>query len=152
MTDASDSSSGIPENPLVAELIAHGVGNDARLLRGFVGPSRNENVITLYQRLDRLSDTVEIARSDILHHVKAPRSPLGGVILWVKKDAKITINRLEPPEPRDDVPQSDLQELRKGRLRMRVRGHGGRETCFSVCMDCLSWCSCSICTSTCTPE
>jgi hypothetical protein len=146
MTDAGDSSSKIPENPLVAQLIARGVDNNVRLLRGFVGPSKNDDRITLYQRLDRLSDRVEIARSDVLHYVQAPGSPLGGVILWVKQDAKMTINRLEPSENPGEAPQGNLQELRKGRLRMRVQERSS-DVCFSTCMDCLSWCSCSICSS-----
>jgi hypothetical protein len=146
MADAEGPHPKIPENPLVVQLIARGVGNDARLLRGFIGPSASDDIVTLYQRLDRLSDKVEITRDDVLFYVEAPASPLGGVILWVKKDADICINRLEESGPPEEARPSNLREFRKGRLRMNVRARSA-DVCQSFCMDCLSWCSCNICQS-----
>jgi hypothetical protein len=135
----------IPENPLVLHLLERGVG-EARLLRGFVGPSRSEGSIAIYQRLNRLSDFVEIARSDILHFVPAPGSELGALLLWVKKDATLSIRRLEPRvifeagKPPVDGSQR-FKELSNGRLRMRMRVRDD-DTCASVC-------SCETCTCTC---
>jgi hypothetical protein len=114
-------------------------------LRGFVGRSPRDGYIRLFPRIGHLADSVEIARSDIIHSVKAPRSTLGAVILWVKRDARISVNRA--PETSEQTPK-DFVELRKGRLRMRMKAPQAREPiCFSTCMDCLSWCDCSICSS-----
>ena len=136
----------LQENPLIALLLAQGAETSIKL-RGFVGPSVSPDVIRLFPRLDNLSECVEIPRAAILHSIKAPRSALGAVILWVKKDATITTLRInEPDVPAQSPPK--MEEVRKGRLRMRVRRAEARDPiCFSVCMDCISWCDCSICSS-----
>lgn len=80
MAKAADKQPELRENPLTAELLARGAEN-ARVLQGFIEPSRDDDHITLYQSLDRLGDTVEIRRDDVLHSVDSPRSGLGAVIL-----------------------------------------------------------------------
>src|SRR5262249_7297832 len=133
------------------------------MLRGFIGPAAREGYIRLYPRLQNLSDSIEIAQGDILHSVEVPQSALGAVILWVNKDAKISIHRVGVSEPivsqveklvnlrkgRVSPQHENLVELRRGRLRMRVRPQQNQSVCFSHCMDCVSWCSCSICESHC---
>jgi hypothetical protein len=167
MAEKKRSSDGaLRENPLVAQLIAQGA-ETAMTLRGFVGSSAREGYVRLYPRLQNLSDSIEIARADILHSMEAPQSVLGGVILWVKKDAKIAVTRVGVSEPAGTpaenlvdlrkgpagTPPENLVELRKGRLRMRVRPQQAHAVCFSHCMDCISWCSCLVhpCTSHCHP-
>jgi hypothetical protein len=133
----------LPENPLVAQLIAAGAEN-SRVLRGFIGPSQDKRYITLYQHLARLGDTVEISREDILYAMKAPRSDFGAVILWVKEDAQLSVRKPQSDAAPTTGPGS-LQELAKGRLRMRMRSRQVADVCLSVCFDCFSWCDCNIC-------
>lgn len=147
MAKAADKNPEFEENPLIAELLARGAEN-ARVLQGFIGPSRDSDHITLYQSLDRLGDTVEIRREDVLHSVKSPRSGLGAVILWVNQDAPLSVRRTQADDRKPTAGPGSLREVAKGRLRMRMRPVAAtEEVCFSVCMDCLSWCDCSICTS-----
>jgi hypothetical protein len=143
---ASDKQPELPENPLIAELLARGAEN-ARVLQGFIGPSRDEYTITLYQSLDRLGDTVEIRREDVLHSVKSPRSGLGAVILWVNAEAQLSVRRTRPETQQSKTGPGSLREVSKGRLRMRMRSqsHAADQVCLSVCFDCLSWCDCNIC-------
>ncbi|MFE2959534.1 hypothetical protein [Nocardia tengchongensis] len=136
----------IRENALVAELLARGVEN-ARVLEGFVGPSHDERYVTLYQDLRRLGDSVDIVRDDILHAMEVPRSSLGAVVLWIKDDTQISVRRTETDAAPTSGPGS-MQEVTKGRLHMQMRTKHSSD-CMSVCMDCLSWCSCSICQSHC---
>jgi hypothetical protein len=68
----------LSENPLVTELIAQGAETSI-MLRGFIGPSARDGYVRLYPKLQNLSDSVEIARSDVLHSVQAPQSALGAV-------------------------------------------------------------------------
>jgi hypothetical protein len=145
MSRTGDSHSKIPVNPLVATLIEKDVGNNVRIIRGFVGPSDDDATVVIYQRLDRLSDKVEIPEADILHHAEAPSSPFGGVILWVKKDAEVLINRVEESEPSDGPLKGEMRESRKGRLRMHVPE---RQVCTSNCAPCYSP-YCEVCTSSC---
>ncbi|MFE4456943.1 hypothetical protein ACFROC_06255 [Nocardia tengchongensis] len=149
MAKSSGKQPEINENPLIAELLAHGVEN-ARVLQGFIGPSHDERYVTLYQDLRRLGDSVDISRDDILHTMKVPQSTLGAVVLWIKDDAQISVRRTETDAAPTSGPGS-LQEVTQGRLRMKMRTKHAAD-CMSVCMDCLSWCSCSICTSQCKPQ
>lgn len=147
MAKAADKYPEFEENPLIAELLARGAEN-AKVLQGFIGPSRDDGHITLYQSLERLGDTVEIRREDVLHSVRSPRSGLGAVILWIKEDAQLSVRKTHAEDRRPTAGPGSLREVAKGRLRMRMRPVAAAdEVCFSVCMDCLSWCDCSICTS-----
>ena len=132
------------ENPLVAELLAKGA-EDARVLRGFIGASRDDKYITLYQSLDRLGDTIDIPRDDVLHVVDAPRSNLGAVILWVRNSANLSVRRTQTNSAPRTGPGSRGQEVTKGRLRMNLRPAWGGGVCTSVCEPCISWCDCNIC-------
>jgi hypothetical protein len=150
MAKATGKQSEFAENPLIAELIAAGAEN-SRLLRGFIGPSRDDRYVTLYQSLARLADTVDIPREDILHIVDAPGSSLGAVMLWVRDDSQISVRRSQSDAAVTSGPGSRVQEVSKGRLRMRLKAAWGGGVCTSVCEPCISWCDCSIC-STLPPE
>lgn len=146
MADKDASAKNLHENPLLALLLANGA-QTAISLRGFVGPTPGKDKVRLFPRLDNLSECVEIPKAAIIHSIKAPGSSLGAVILWVKKDATIATLRLNEPETPAQAP-ARMEEVRKGRLRMRMRrSEASDPICFSVCMDCISWCDCSICSS-----
>ena len=125
-------------NPLVAQLVAVGAEN-ARVLRGFIGPSRDEAHITLYQSLARLGDTVEIPREDVLYAVDAPGSGLGAVILWITNEAQLHVRKIQAESHRTTGPFS-LREVNKGRLRMHLRSRSGGDVCTSWCDICVSEC------------
>jgi hypothetical protein len=146
MAGKDASANNLRENPLLALLLKNGA-QTAFSLRGFIGPAVGKDKIRLFPRLDNLSECVEIPKSAIIHSIKAPGSSLGAVILWVKKDATLTTLRMNEPDASAQAgPQ--MEEVRKGRLRMRMRPQEARDPiCFSVCMDCISWCDCSICHS-----
>lgn len=144
MAKATGKQSELQENPLIAELIACGAEN-SRLLRGFIGPSRDDRYITLYQSLARLGDAVEFPREDVLHVVDAPGSSLGAVMLWVKDDSQLSVRRAQSEAAPTAGPGARVQEVTKGRLRMQTRAGWGGGVCTSVCEPCISWCDCSIC-------
>jgi hypothetical protein len=161
MASKGGSVDALRENSLVAQLIERGADTSI-MLRGFIGPSARDGYVRLYPKLQNLSDSVEIARSDIVHSVEAPQSALGAVILWVKKDAKMSLHRVgvseSMPAPAERLAtfnkraagsSENMVERRRGRLRMRLRPQQAQTLCFSHCMDCISWCDCSTCESHC---
>jgi hypothetical protein len=148
---ATDKQPEIHENPLIAELIARGAEN-SRVLRGFIGPSRDDRYLTLYQNLVHLGDTVDIPREDVLHVVDAPGSSLGAVILWVKDDSQVSVRWAQSEaKPIPGPGARVVKEVTKGRLRMQLKPTWAGVVCQSVSV-CISWCSCTICTSPECPE
>jgi hypothetical protein len=133
------------ESALLKKLLERG-GENAVALRGFIGPATREGHVRLFPRLVDLTQSMEIARADILHALPATGSPDGPVVLWVKRDAQIQARNVNAAEAVTQGAQK-LVEIRKGRLRMKARAPQEEPICFSVCMDCLSWCSCSICST-----
>jgi hypothetical protein len=130
------------ENPLLAKLIAQGA-ESAITLRGYVGPSTREGYVRLYPRLGDLSESIEIARDDILHSLEEPRSAFGSVVVWVKKDAKLATHQVGTPGIAGTAGvQANAVEVRQGRLRMRMPRRAARDTCVSIC-------SCGVCTCLC---
>jgi hypothetical protein len=140
MAGTKESKSEFQENPFVAELIAAGAEN-ARVLRGFIGPSRDADHITLYQNLAQLGDTVEIPRDDVLHTGEIPGSVLGAVILWVKEGARLGV-RTTQSEAHPATGPGSLREVSKGRLRMQPRPGMRADVCTSRCNVCVSECYC----------
>jgi hypothetical protein len=148
MPDSRKKQSEIRENPLIAELIARGAESSIAL-RGFIGPSRDDRYITLYQNLARLGDTVEIPREAVLHVVDAPGTTLGAVMLWVKDDAQLSVRRAQSDTAPKAGPGAKLQEVTKGRLRMQLGPAFGATVSLPAEDVCISWCDCSICQSIC---
>lgn len=148
----------IQDHPVLSKLIREGAG-DSMTFWGYVGPSRKEGVVTLYPSLENLADSIEIAVADILHVEDVPETVLlfGAKVVWVKRDAKITrrhvdtaesVGTLETAETAGPVaPKDSVVEVRKGRLRMRLRTQGRSSDCHSPCQTCKS-CS-SVCISSC---
>jgi hypothetical protein len=144
MAEKTVPSANIPENHLLTRLIAGGATN-ATAMRGYVGPSTTEGYIVLYPSLDNISESIEIARDDILEFAELPESvlPLGGTIVWVKKDAKITFRSVKTVgKASDPAPKADFAEMRKGRLRMLLPSlRRAVPPCQSHCSgDCQSTC------------
>jgi hypothetical protein len=127
----------VQENPLIADLLARGA-ESATMLQGYIGPSTNDDVVRLYPRLNNLRDRIDIPRSDIIHVAESPRSGLGGVIVWVKRDVKLDFRRIKSTEKKSERPE--FTDVQKGRLRMQVRAPRGSDVCTSVCDTCMSRC------------
>jgi hypothetical protein len=140
----------IPENPLIAALLTRGAVT-ATMLQGYVGPSPNDVYLRLYPALGDLRRSIDIARSDILHYVASPRSELGAIILWVKKDAQMIVNRVESSEATRRAPgHAKYVDVKKGRLRMKVRvPRELADTCVSACDTCTSQCTHTPCNGDC---
>src|SRR4051812_6121286 len=82
MADNKISGDILGESALVAKLLAQRAEN-AVAIRGFAGRSKREGYVRLYSRLVDLSESMEIARADILHSMRAsagrPNRRLGSV-------------------------------------------------------------------------
>lgn len=136
------------ENAVVRTLLDRGAER-AMLFRGWVGPSTREGHIRLYPRLGDLSQSLEIARADIIHSTEEPQAVLGAVVVWVNKDAKIVVHRVETPgAPAATAlqkPASYAGEIRRGRLRMRIRARAaGDDTCVCICSCGTCECRCIV--------
>jgi hypothetical protein len=149
MANETGPGANLPENPLLARLLAAVGATTTITLRGYVGPSRAGGYVIVYPRLDDLSDSIEVARADILYFTEVPElvMPFGAVMIWVKMDAQIVYRRGETAKG------TDLAEVRKGRLRiltpLRRRLNDvedchsypnppGCKTCQSHCYQCMS--------------
>ena len=152
MANETVQSAKIPENPLLAKLVAAGASN-VMPLQGYVGPSTRETHITLYPNLNDLSESFEIAKTDILHFAETPETvlPYGGMVVWVKKDAQIISRRSESVgNLKGAEARSNFTEINRGRLRIKIPSGGGTNLppiCRSTCRSCQS--SCRSCRSTC---
>jgi hypothetical protein len=157
----TDSEARLPENnSLLTKLLAtEGVAN-AMVLRGYVGPTTAEGNVTLYPRIDDVSECFEIAPDDILHSVVVPESvlPYGGTMIWVRKNANIVHRRVETSARLSDrignvnrpETEAGFAEVRKGRLRIQVRSRPAFQctSCYN-CRTCTS--RCNTCHSSCVP-
>lgn len=143
---SSTSGKDLPENPLLKRLVAGGAAS-AISFQGYFGPAAAEGCISLYRSLDDLSESIEIGEGDILDFAELPESvlPLGGVIVWVKRDATITRRSSQAVKSVDvSTAKSDLVQV--GRLRMRVRQRPDASVvCQSRCAVCQS--RCAVCQS-----
>jgi hypothetical protein len=159
---------------LLGRLLAHGAGADARVFRGYVGPSPANGRVSLYPSLGDLTFSIEIAEKDILESVDAPETllPHGGTLIWVKRDAEVVfhgqqvrtvaVRSLGHSEARPvarvvspvgpaavRTAAARLVEVQRGRLQIQVRP-GIADTCASC--SCASCGPCKLCSSTCNTE
>ncbi|PDT44357.1 hypothetical protein CO661_29655 [Sinorhizobium fredii] len=146
MAKKGGSSGEIEPNPLITELLERNA-ETAKMLKGYVGPSQDEGYIRLYPVLGNLQRTIDVARSDILHFINSPRSGLGAIIVWVKRDAEIVVSRVESSD-NPTTGRARFVGVNKGRLRMRVRTQWRNAVYASSCDTCTS--QCNTCTSQCT--
>lgn len=146
----------LQEHPVLSKLAREGAA-DATTFWGYVGPSKAEEFVTLYPSLENLSDSIEIARADILHVEDVPESVLlfGAKVVWVRREATVNRGRAAPaqgmarqrPDPGApaDAPRGEVVEVSKGRLRMQMAARGDEADCVSpcaTCRDCSSVCIC----------
>jgi hypothetical protein len=83
-------------NPELARMSSAGVDvANVIALAGYVGVSPNEGVVRLHPSLGDLSISIDVSTTDILTSREAPAStmPLGGVVLWVARNAAVTFRR-----------------------------------------------------------
>jgi hypothetical protein len=145
MPDKADNDLKLPVHPLLARLVGDQAG-DSIALRGYVGPSTVGGHVTLYPRLDDLSESFEFAREDVLAFEKAPESmlPNGGTIVWVKKNAEVILHRAHSVKTEAQNPVG----FRTGRLTIwrpfsPVIGDDSNcegDVCTSKCNTCTSRC------------
>ena len=131
----------ISVHPLLAKVHDMGMAN-VTSFRGYVGPGSTEETIRLYSSLTDLSRSVQIAKADILHVEKIPKSrlPFNAVTIWVKRDAQVTAYRIETTTA-SVKQEKDFTEINQGRLRIRVRRGSDIGVCYSECF-CYSECDC----------
>jgi hypothetical protein len=150
MAKEQDSGKRIKPNPVVSKLLAAGADN-AIALTGFVVPAGRDGYIRLFPGLNNMSRSIEIAESDIVATVELPKSGLGAVAIWVKRDAALHYHLVEKAESGAVRTQSGaLTNVRRGGLRMKVRPAAPRDTC--TCEYYCDGTQCVPCTSECLPQ
>jgi hypothetical protein len=114
----AEANKGPKQDELVAKLVKDAQAPpDVLLLSGFVGTSSEEGHTRLYFD-PQLSDYVEIPNDAILHaqEVAKDQSPLGGTLLWIKKDAVLVHGKVGPNRPKAKFLEGRIQqEFLKGR-------------------------------------
>jgi hypothetical protein len=138
-------SSELSTHPTVDKLVGDHSGlANGMILRGYVGPSKSDDCITIFPSLDDLSQSFELARADVLAVDDAPEAqlPNGGKVIWVRSDAVIT--------RRNTKSAQQHVEIHKGRLSITMlRRLGDSDVCMTFdCQTCTSNCGIN-CTSSC---
>jgi hypothetical protein len=118
----------IKMNPLISRLLDAGTEN-AIALTGFVAPAGRKGYIRLFPALNNMSKSIEIAESDIVATVELPKSGLGAVAIWVKRDAALQHQLIE----RADTQGGELTSVRRAGLRMKVPPQARAPTCEYYC-------------------
>lgn len=108
MTDKTGGPGAPSPHPLIEKFAAaspKGDPSDVVKLQGYVGPGDDADHIRLYPSLDDLSEHLEIAKADIVHHADAPESvlPHGGTFVWVKKGANVALHRTQKTRTTADM-------------------------------------------------
>lgn len=134
MAKEPNSGNRLKTNPLVSRLLEAGSEN-AVAFTGFVGPATREGYVKLIFRLNDLSSGVEIAESDILASAELPKSSLGAVAVWVRRDAVISQNSAKRAEASAFPRRSGtMANVARAGLRMRVRAQENDTcTCYIFC-------------------
>ncbi|MFC7265670.1 hypothetical protein [Streptomyces lutosisoli] len=116
-------------NAMVGGLVDAG-SEEAVTLTGFVAASSRAGYVRLFTGLNNMSRSIEIAESDILASVELPKSGLGAVALWVKRDAALHHHIVETAASCATRTSSGggFTTVRRGGLRMRVRPQA-RDVC-----------------------
>jgi hypothetical protein len=115
------------------ELIEHLVPNashipDVRVLGGFLGKSTREGYWRLYLT-PSLNEYVEFAEDDVVHShtFESDESPLGGTVIWLRREANLQHTRSASREAQADFLQGAIaaSALRRGNLGRGRRGLTG---------------------------
>jgi hypothetical protein len=132
------------------------VTEDAITFWGYIGPSNDENAISLHPSLESPHASIEIAKSDIVHVEDVPESILlfGAKVVWVRRDAAIArrdadtasvLGKLKHQDIAEEAAPANVEDVQSGRLRMQMKVAASDPDCHSpcaTCRDCSSVCIC----------
>ena len=84
---------------------------DVRMLAGFLGQSPRKGYWRLYLTLE-LNEYVEFSAEDCLHSqpLRTEQNPLGGTIVWIKRDAKLQHTRATPTRTQAEFLQGEVMQ------------------------------------------
>jgi len=102
----------LKQDDLIAKLVKDPKAPpDALLLSGFLGASSEDDHTRLYLTAT-LDDYVEIPSDAILHTQEIPKdqSPLGGTLLWIKKDAELIHGKVGPNRTKAKFLEGRIQQ------------------------------------------
>lgn len=156
MGNAADWEDKLQENPLLSQLVSEAGTEDAITFWGYIGPSSNENAISLHPSLESPHGSVEISKGDIVHVEDVPESILlfGAKVVWVRRDAAITrrggnsadaLGKMKRQDTVEAPMPVNVEEVSSGRLRMNMKTLASDPDCHSpcaTCRDCSSVCIC----------
>lgn len=117
---------------------------DARVLVGFVGKSARERHWRLYLN-PNLNEYVEFADSDVLHSqpLEGSDHPLGGTVVWFKREANLVRTRAVSREAQADFLQGDIAAAHLAAVPRRPRiGSFKRRTPQPAGVGYSMWLSC----------
>ena len=166
-TETKSTSRRLKPHSLLEKLLSTSGGADARVFRGYIGPSTTEGRVRLYPSLGDLTFSIEIPEEDIIDFADAPETllPYGGVAVWVKHDSEVAfhgrqvttqaVRSLRRSDPRSVAEVGSLEsatpgqfvEVSRGRLQVRVRRRTMDSCASCTCASCGP--GCGRCTSTC---
>jgi hypothetical protein len=82
---------------------------DVRMLNGFLGKSTQDGYWRLYLTPE-LTEYVEFSEEDVIHSQRLDpnQSPLGGTVVWVRREANLTHTRPVSPEAHTEFLQGSI--------------------------------------------
>lgn len=141
MATTDEADDGLDPNPLVSRLLDVDA-DSAIMLMGFIGPADREEFTRLFPKMFDVSQSIDIARADILRVVKLPNSELGRVAIWVSRDADLHHHVIEKAESYsartraclEGANRGGLEGVNRGGLRMKIRSMDRDVcTCYYYC-------------------
>ena len=145
MTNNDDAVEGLEPNPLVSRLQDAKADGSAIMVLGFTGTSDRNDYVRIFTTLTDMSQSIEIARADIISVATLPNSELGRVAIWVSPDAELHHHIVEKAESyssrtrgclRDanSAGVAGLEDVTRAGLRMKVKAVNRDVcTCYYYC-------------------
>ena len=118
MTLQPDSGRELTPDAMIERLVPEATNiPDVRVLTGFLGRSAREGYWRLYQTAT-LDEYVEFAEDDVVHNRALDKqdSPLGGTVVWVRREANLQHTRSASREAQADFLQGTIAALLHGKL------------------------------------
>ncbi|PFO90859.1 hypothetical protein [Bacillus cereus] len=97
---------------LIQELVKNGVPQeDVKVVVGFLGDSDSAGYKRLYLKLE-LNEYLEIPTTNILYtlSLQTSENPLGGTMIWIKKEPNIKHVRLSSLQAQNDFLKGDIMD------------------------------------------
>jgi hypothetical protein len=141
MSPNDKSDDGLDPNPLVSRLLDANAESGVMVL-GFIGPSDREEFIRVFPKIHDVSQSIDIAKADILEVVHIPNSELGRVAIWVSRDADLHHHVIEKSEAYsartraclESTNRRGLNDVIRGGLKMKVQSMDRDVcTCYYYC-------------------